>query len=61
MTGDEIESKSVDYQYDCSFVCREGGTHIMITFASVWKRQPAQEKSFGKQVYPYAVNKGKPK
>ena len=33
----------------------------MVTFVSVWKRQPAQEESLGEQVYPYAVNKGNPK
>ena len=60
MAGDEIESKGVDDQYDGSFVCRERGAPILTTFISVWKRQPAQEKSLGEQVYPYAVNKGKP-
>ena len=61
MAGNEIESKCVDDQYDGSFVCCKRGAPIMITFVSVWKRQSTQEKSLCEQVYPYAVNKRKPK
>lgn len=37
MTGYEIESKGVDYQYDGSLVCRERGAPIVTAFISVWK------------------------
>lgn len=60
MTGNKIESKGVNYQYNGFLVCRERSAPVMTTIISVWKRQPTQEKSLGEQVYPHAVNKGKP-